>query len=314
MNGWKQVVVAILFLMISAPAWASYPAAIWAHPEVVTLLPDAESPQQIRIEGYFMVTEVPGKWGFAPVVHGWMLFECPAGKMDQCLLNWKDLVAKVGTCLGFGDMNEFPGTVHPMDQTEAEPDLYPLGLGVVPGFTPCQQLDEGIAELKAQETTEDAGSAPDLDSSDEPILDDAENSADDAEGGDTKPELDADGSLVSPEDTKEETDAGENAGDSSQTTSDVTKEDEQDTLGSVVSPDVTESADLLGGDLQQSPDSVLSVDAGLSPTGDGKEDKSGCETTAGPLTSPWTTVMLLVAAIVWVTSIRRRVPTSRQVD
>lgn len=314
MSMWKHGLLAILFLTTATPALASYPAAIWAHPEVVTLLPDADSPKQIRIDGYFMVTAVPGKWGFSPVVQGWMLFECPAGKMEQCLLNWKDIVAKVGTCLGFGDMNEMAGTVHPPEQIEAEPDLYPLGLGVVPGFTPCMELDAGIAKLKAEEPPADAGPLPDPDASPDPTDPDAKGVEDDIDPSDAAATTDPDGGLIPPADGENTPDSGkqEESDQAVPAEPDTGESKTQDTGSLDPSLDVNPSGEVLAADLQDNTSGIPSL--GSTASGNADDDKTGCESAKGPLQSPWTSLILLLLIAVGVTSTRKNDRTLPRAD
>ncbi len=135
-------------LGLASVAHASSPAGVWARVDQVTFDPNMKVPV-VRIDGVFMVAnqkpDFPNYPGYSVPQYGYMLYNCALPKeQPMCLMQWDELKTIAGTadnCRGWGD-NSQPnnGTVRPAMDPEQKPDPYPIALGVVPGFSPCEAL------------------------------------------------------------------------------------------------------------------------------------------------------------------------------
>lgn len=148
-------------------AAASAPAGVWGLVEKVTV--DPAVPDQARIDGVFMVAgEKPDfamYTGYSVPAHGFMYYECPKGQDKLCTIEWEDLTSASlsgNNCRGWGD-NQLPdnGSVRATGSPQDEPDAWPLGMGVVQGFTPCDALHAWVKEnpLEAGTTGDPGGTA-----------------------------------------------------------------------------------------------------------------------------------------------------------
>jgi hypothetical protein len=129
-------------------ASASFPVAVWTHVDKVVLDNPAD-PTSIQIHGTFMLHtgEAGTKYtGFSEPAEGYMYFTCPAGQKATCQLEWADLQKNIGKpvteCLGFGGDLSATGTLRKSCDPPSKPDLYPIAMGVVGGFSPCQVIGE----------------------------------------------------------------------------------------------------------------------------------------------------------------------------
>lgn len=158
----RTLTVAALALCSLVPtvASASYPAGVWALVEKVTPEPDDKNPTRVRIDGLFMVAhqkpDFAGYPGYSVPAHGHMYYQCSDKDLATCQMEWTEL-AKVAVsdeqCRGWGD-SSLPdnGTVR-TSEPAAKPDTYPISMGVVPGFTPCDALKAWKAENPPQGAT-----------------------------------------------------------------------------------------------------------------------------------------------------------------
>jgi hypothetical protein len=158
-RGVATVAVAIACATIAAAAlahvpgvaWASDPVGIYALPDrVETLDADGLAPQ-VRIEGVFALAwrDDGGVARYSDPQAGYLLLRCPAGHEAACEREWGDLKTVVGTgqCAAFGHRYETdpkpPARVRPRGEPPSEPDLYPIGQGVVfVSHGPCTGLLE----------------------------------------------------------------------------------------------------------------------------------------------------------------------------
>ncbi|HEY0138661.1 MAG TPA: MYXO-CTERM sorting domain-containing protein [Nannocystis sp.] len=169
------VLAALLTLAGVVPsAQASFPAGVWALVEKVTLEPNADAPNTIRIDGIFMIAKQLPDFaqypGYGEPQVGYMYYSCAEKNLATCVMEWKELLAVAGTednCRGWGEQS-LPdnGSVRPAPQPQADPDLYPIAMGVLVGFTPCDalrawQLDHGTTGESGDttSTTGDTGTA-----------------------------------------------------------------------------------------------------------------------------------------------------------
>ncbi len=141
--------LAIASLAIAGPAAASFPAGVWSLPDNITVgSADSDQPYVV-ISGFMMRDaadgEEQGKYGgYTVPTYGYLYYQCPADKKDVCLLEWKDIEtsATQDGCVGWGAQDVANGTIHAYGTALPEPDVYPIGIGVVSGYTPCEHLED----------------------------------------------------------------------------------------------------------------------------------------------------------------------------
>ncbi|MFY0540198.1 hypothetical protein [Nannocystis pusilla] len=160
------VVAVALGTLVPAVASASYPAGVWALVEKVTPEPDADQPNRVRIDGLFIVAkgtpDFAGYPGYSVPAYGYMYYQCADAELATCKMEWAELATVAGgedRCRGWGD-NSLPanGTVRTAEP-QAMPDAYPISMGVVPGFSPCNALKEWMAEHPPEAATSGEGRA-----------------------------------------------------------------------------------------------------------------------------------------------------------
>jgi MYXO-CTERM domain-containing protein len=128
--------LALVVLTVPALASASNPASAWADVEEVTFEPsakDVNTATRVIIKGVFARSNMDASFPtYAKPQRGYFYYECPSGKLDLCRLEWKDIVAAIGTsnCAGWGDGAKTPGTIHPWCETTTTADIYPIHMGV----------------------------------------------------------------------------------------------------------------------------------------------------------------------------------------
>lgn len=125
-------------VLAAAPAHASDSVGLYASVRKVKFEPDSTNPVRVRVCGAFALANVNAGVYFAPTA-GYMYYSCPTGKETLCKMQWTELAtaAASGKCVGYGqrrDSNFMPannGTVRQAGTQPANPDAYPIELGVV---------------------------------------------------------------------------------------------------------------------------------------------------------------------------------------
>jgi hypothetical protein len=144
--------VSLFGALLAARAEASFPAAVFAKVDQVTMLPDETNPTEVLVHGVFFVWSGTGpagaQWGqmgFENARAGYMYYTCPAGQDATCRMEWSDLKKSIGnSCRGYGAQNQPGGTVRDDKICPKGADKYPLGLGVVQAYSPCIELDKVV--------------------------------------------------------------------------------------------------------------------------------------------------------------------------
>lgn len=134
----KLLPAALALVVVSLPALASasMPASAWADVEEVTFEPDSKDPStatRVVIKGVFARSNMDASFPtYGKPQRGYFYYECPAGKLDLCRLEWKDIAAAIGTtqCAGWGDGAKTAGTIHPWCEKTSTAESYPLHMGV----------------------------------------------------------------------------------------------------------------------------------------------------------------------------------------
>jgi MYXO-CTERM domain-containing protein len=166
-----QLVIGVWVLGSLPPtaAQASSPAGVWIVPDRVVLLPDENQPRTLQISGLLTLHSGTGPvsdWGypgFEQPQHGTLFYTCAAGQEAMCKMQWRELAAALGSCVGFGSLTEGAGQLRAAVGQSDVPDVYPIGMGVVHGYTPCELLANAAASHG-----EDAGSVPAVDAATPP--------------------------------------------------------------------------------------------------------------------------------------------------
>jgi MYXO-CTERM domain-containing protein len=262
----------------SPSAHASFPAGVWGLVDEVTTIvePGMTEPTMVRIDGLFMVAGHKPDFaqypGYGEPQSGYMYYKCSEKELATCVMEWKELQAIAGgadNCRGWGD-NSLPdnGKVYAGPQLPLVPDLYPLGMGVVKGFGPCEALKAWQMEFPGTTTGDETSTSTSTSTS----------TTTDATGGtaDTATSVDATGGDTDGPGTS----AGETASTHSTHTSDVTGGDQTGTVateGGTAGP--TEGGTSTGGTTAAS-----AADAsGGAETGAADDDKGcACNSAADP--------------------------------
>lgn len=143
-------------VLVPSVASASFPVGVWGVVEKVTFEPDAMNPMRVRLDGVFIVAnevpDFPAYPGYSVPEYGYMYYECAKDQIKTCQMEWNDLAAaamSANKCRGWGDQ-QLPvpknGVVRPTDEPQVKADLYPISMGVVQGFSPCEALATWMAE------------------------------------------------------------------------------------------------------------------------------------------------------------------------
>jgi MYXO-CTERM domain-containing protein len=142
-------VLAALAAALPASALASAPAGVWSRVDKVEPLADPNKPTMVRIDGLFIVAggqpDFADYPGYGEPQAGYMYYECGAKDLDVCTMEWAELLAIAGTddnCRGWGDvqLGAANGSVRPSGDPLAKPDAWPIAMGIVAGFAPCEAL------------------------------------------------------------------------------------------------------------------------------------------------------------------------------
>ncbi len=177
-------------------AHASFPAGVWGLVDEVTTIiePGMNEPTMVRIDGLFMVAGHKPDFaqypGYGEPQSGYMYYNCSEKEIATCLMEWKDLQAIAGSadnCRGWGD-NSLPnnGKVYAGPQLPLVPDLYPLGMGVVQGFGPCEALKAWQLEFPGTTTGDETSTSTSTSTSTDATGGTADTATSaDATGGDT---------------------------------------------------------------------------------------------------------------------------------
>lgn len=147
------VLVLAAFSLAPTVASASYPAGVWALVEKVTPEPDDKNPARVRIDGLFMIAkqepDFAGYPGYSVPAYGYMYYQCAGNDLATCQMEWAEL-AVVATsedqCRGWGDSSLPDNGSLRTAEPATKPDTYPLSMGILPGFTPCDALKGWMKE------------------------------------------------------------------------------------------------------------------------------------------------------------------------
>src|SRR5262245_36328986 len=144
--------VCLLSMFGARLAQASEPVGVWVKVQAVQYEPNAAAPTRIRITGAAMLYDGNSTnlyIGYTLPARGVLYYECPAGQSPTCVEEWADVVANIAegpeVCVGIGHQSKPTGQLRPLGDESTTADVYPIQLGVVHGFSPCQVLRDYLS-------------------------------------------------------------------------------------------------------------------------------------------------------------------------
>ncbi|MFO0744245.1 MAG: hypothetical protein U1F43_01035 [Myxococcota bacterium] len=168
---------AVVMVGLGGVAAASSPAGVWSEPKVVTITGADGATPEVVIEGLFSVWTgsgpIGGDWGmqgYQDAQWGLMYYRCAEADKALCLMQWGDIddATKNEGCVGWGNQDDFAGTVRAAGVAPTSPDAWVVDAGVNTGFTPCQYL-AGIAPPEVEPGAETVAE-PVVEASPEPVV------------------------------------------------------------------------------------------------------------------------------------------------
>ncbi|MBI3205409.1 MAG: hypothetical protein HYZ29_27970 [Myxococcales bacterium] len=140
---------ALSLALAANEARASYPAGVWVKVKKVVFEPDATNPTKIQIHGAAMLYDKStgtSYTGYTEPAFGFLYYSCPAGKEKTCVSEWADVEKNIkatdDVCVGLGDQSLPTGTLRAPNATPTKPDEYPIAMGVLTGYVPCQVIEK----------------------------------------------------------------------------------------------------------------------------------------------------------------------------
>jgi len=136
MLGLRRSASAVLFAsaaLVVTPAPASDPVGVYALIDRVALQPDATNAKTVQIWGVFALSPgVPGD-AYQPPERGYLFYTINPQNERASRAEWADLSSAAGTgqLVGFGRRYGGVGRVRRSSEPAVNPDVYPLGFGLV---------------------------------------------------------------------------------------------------------------------------------------------------------------------------------------
>lgn len=127
------IVLTVGFSSHPSVAPMSDPVGLYAVVDKVVLEPSDSAPERIQIWGAFALSDTESSDDYSAPQTGYLYYRCPGGQENTCRNEWADLksVAGKGVGVGFGGRHTPTGRVRKAADTPADPDLYPIKMGVV---------------------------------------------------------------------------------------------------------------------------------------------------------------------------------------
>jgi hypothetical protein len=137
MNNYRRFMVVFAMSLVSLIATvslrASDPVGVYALVEKVVLEPNDNEPVRAQIWGAFALSDGTSGDGYVAPQVGYLYYSCALTHVRMCRNEWSDLkaVAGRGTGVGFGGRYLDSGRVRKAAEKPANPDEYPIKMGVV---------------------------------------------------------------------------------------------------------------------------------------------------------------------------------------
>lgn len=111
----------------------SDPIGLYAVVDKVVLEPSESAPERIQVWGAFALSDAKSGDAYAAPQTGYLYYRCQTGQETTCRNEWADLksVAGKGVGVGFGGRYTPTGRVRKASDKPADPDPYPIRMGVV---------------------------------------------------------------------------------------------------------------------------------------------------------------------------------------
>jgi hypothetical protein len=131
----RPLTLAAMAGVLAIPMPMSDPVGVFAVVDKVVLAPDATNPTTIQVWGTFAVSDQKPGDSYQPAVKGYLYYSINPSNERATRAEWADLAGLAGkkAIVGFGaKWSRTPlGKVRCATETPAQPDVYPLGLGVM---------------------------------------------------------------------------------------------------------------------------------------------------------------------------------------
>jgi hypothetical protein len=131
----SALVALLLVVLPGHPSVApmSDPIGLYAVVDKVVLEPSDSAPERIQIWGAFALSDAKSGDAYSAPQTGYLYYRCQAGQESTCRNEWEDLksVAGKGVGVGFGGRYTAVGRVRQASVKPADPDPYPIKMGVV---------------------------------------------------------------------------------------------------------------------------------------------------------------------------------------
>jgi hypothetical protein len=128
----RVTLLAAIGFGLATPSLMSDPVGIYAVVDRVVLAPDTANPQTAQIFGTFAFAARGDPNGYHPAQRGYVYYSINPKNERGTRAAWADLksVAGKGDPVAFGFRYDSLGHVRQASETPANPELYPVGMGV----------------------------------------------------------------------------------------------------------------------------------------------------------------------------------------
>jgi hypothetical protein len=135
--------------ILAGVALASGPIAVYALVDKVTLEPNPDKPERIRISGVFITAEDVQSDAYSAPQGGYLYFALPKDNAPLALREWTDLKSIAGSrqVVGLGSIWFSKVRVRKSDEQAGSPDPYPIGNGLVK-INPDQPRAKALLDYK----------------------------------------------------------------------------------------------------------------------------------------------------------------------
>jgi hypothetical protein len=128
----------LVFVLASSALPAATPpysdwVGVYARIDKVVFEPASGDSQRVQIWGAFALATKDNRDTYDPAERGYLYYSVAPGQETVCRREWADLKSLAGTgqIVGFGVRNRPRAKVHKATDKPGEPDVYPVGSGLV---------------------------------------------------------------------------------------------------------------------------------------------------------------------------------------
>jgi hypothetical protein len=126
-----------MFALAALPLPLSDPVGVFALIDRVVVEPSTGDPQRIQLWGVFALADRNNRNDYLPAERGYLYMSVNPSNARATRAEWSDLKTVAGTDLpvGFGSRYESAVRVRPANEKVDNPDVYPIGFGLVKVMT-----------------------------------------------------------------------------------------------------------------------------------------------------------------------------------